>query len=453
MDIPSSSPEGKDWINHQLLQLKQYGINRVIDIGCGAATYYNYFQGILECKWTGVEIWEPYITEYKLLDFYENIIVQNAADVDYESLGKFDVAFVGDVLEHMTKEEAVITIEKLQKVCRFIFISIPIVYYPSEEYDFNPYLRHIKPDWSDKEVNESFIHIKDKNLGNVVGTYLLTEEDIRVKKKEFYFLIGLPRSGSTLLAALLRQNDNVYVSSTSPMLDQLVANQNIYKHKLQSTKANYNQVQLDNITLRMIDGMWSHVSQDKIIDNNRGWGKNLKAAEILFKKKIKCIALYRDIPSIMASWLMLIRKNPENTIDIDLKNRNLEVTDYNRMMLLWHEMVLDCVEALCCAVEDCPEDVLLVNYDDLVENPEIELNKINTMIGSNLEYKFDGIDHYSIKQKDRSAWGLSGMHQIRSKLEKVNKDPKGILGDELFVIFSELDKQFIARILGENNAC
>lgn len=445
MDIPSSSPEGKDWIYNQLLNLKKFGINRVIDIGCGAATYFNYYQSILNAKWTGVEIWEPYVDEYKLLNLYENIIVQNAADVDYDSLGQFDIAFVGDVLEHMSKQDALITIQKLQKTCKFIFISIPIVYYPSEEYELNPHLRHIKPDWSDDEVQESFSNIKNKCLGTIVGTYLLTEENINHTKKDFYFLIGLPRSGSTLLASLLRQNPDVYVTSTSPMLDQLVANQNIYKQKLQSTKANYNQIQLDNITLRMIDGIWSHVPENIIIDNNRGWGKNLKSVEILFKKKIKAIAVYRDIPSIMASWLILIKNDPNNNIDIDLKYRGLEITDYNRMMLMWHEMVFDCVDALCCAIKDYPDDVILINYDDLIENPQRELDKINSVIGSELVYSFENINKYSIPQKDISAWGLSDMHTVRSNLEKIHNNPKEILGDELFDIFSELDKQFMVK--------
>ena len=103
--------------------------------------------------------------------------------------------------------------------------------------------------------------------------------------KRFHFIIGLPRSGSTLLATILRQNPDVFVTSTSPMLDQLVANQDIYRHGLQSTKANFIQEQLDNITLRMIQGMWAHVPQNIIIDNNRGWGKNLPSVEVLFKEK------------------------------------------------------------------------------------------------------------------------------------------------------------------------
>ena len=269
--------------------------------------------------------------------------------------------------------------------------------------------------------------------------------------KEFYFLVGLPRSGSTLLATILRQNTDVYVTATSPMLDQLVANQDIYKEKLQTTKANFNQTQLDNITLRMIEGIWKHIDKPKIIDNNRGWARNLPSVEILFKKRIKCIAMYRDIPSIMGSWLTLIKKNPNNGIDQDLISRGLETTDYNRMMLMWHEQVLDCVESLCHALETNPEDVLLVSYDDLMSNTKEVLSQVNKVIGSNIEYSLNGINDYSIQQSDEDAWGLKGMHEVRSSLSKISSDPLEVLGEDLYDIFAKYNDRYISNIQNTNS--
>lgn len=441
MDIPASSPEGKDWIYRTLVKLKNHDLNRIIDIGCGAATYYNYYHSLLGGSWTGIEIWEPYIEEYNLNSFYDNIIISDAAEVDYESLGQFDVAFVGDVLEHMSKESALKVIEGLQKICRFIFISIPIVYYPSEEYDHNPYLRHIKPDWSDKEVSESFSNIVDRSLEKTVGTYLITKEDLSIKPKEFFFITGLPRSGSTLLGALLRQN-NAYVTATSPMLDQLVTNHDIYKYKLQTTKANYIQEQLNNITFRLIQGLWAHVKEDVIIDSNRGWSKNLPTVELLFGKKIKCIVVYRDIPSIMASWLTLLRKNPNNYLDNDLRRRGMVVDDKNRMYIMWEEMVKDCVEGFICSIKDGKDNIILVNYDLLCTRPQEELSKINSFLGlPQLNYDIENVSINAIDQADEKAWGLVGMHTIRSKVQKLSNNPRELLGEELFEYFSKIDTE------------
>jgi hypothetical protein len=39
--------------------------------------------------------------------------------------------------------------------------------------------------------------------------------------QKLYFLVGLPRSGSTLLASLLNQHPDVFASPTSPLMDLL----------------------------------------------------------------------------------------------------------------------------------------------------------------------------------------------------------------------------------------
>ena len=44
------------------------------------------------------------------------------------------------------------------------------------------------------------------------------EWDDSVQKKTYFFLSGLPRSGTTLLGAILEQNPNIYVGATSPVL-------------------------------------------------------------------------------------------------------------------------------------------------------------------------------------------------------------------------------------------
>lgn len=176
-DIPSSSEEGKEWIKNKLLELKKSNsIEKVIDIGVGSGTYFNYFNSIIpDVKWAGIEIWDSYVREYNLLKNYSNILISDASELDYSIIGKYDIAFVGDVLEHMTKEKALYVIESLSKICKYIFISIPIIYYPCDEYEYNPHLRHIKPDWSDEEVTSEFKNlIIDKQLNSIVGVYLLS---------------------------------------------------------------------------------------------------------------------------------------------------------------------------------------------------------------------------------------------------------------------------------------
>lgn len=261
-------------------------------------------------------------------------------------------------------------------------------------------------------------------------------------EKTFHFLSGLPRSGSTVLASLLNQNPDVYTTPTSPMLDQLIINQDTW-HGLLETKANPVPEQLDNLTRRLINAMWQHVPQKIIIDKNRGWGKNMPASTTLFKQEIKMIATTRDLPSIMASWLVLLKKNPNSYMKQKLEQMGFECNDDNMMAEMWFNMVKDCMEALKQAKVDAHNRLLIVEYDELINNPQEQLRKIEHF----LELPKYNYDLNNIKSEtnddDLSAWGLHGMHQIRPKLNKTSSDPRVILGDELYNKFVELEKNYV----------
>lgn len=261
-------------------------------------------------------------------------------------------------------------------------------------------------------------------------------------EKQFHFISGLPRSGSTVLASILSQNPSVFVTPTSPMLDQLIENQNIW-HNLQTVKANPMPVQLDNITRRMINGMWQHVDKPIVIDKNRGWGKNMPAAEILFGKPMKMIAVKRDLPSIMASWLTLLKNNPSNYLDQKLMQEGKIINDETRMDDMWENMVRDCFEALQKALEDARSQVLLVEYDDIVSRPTEVLMVIEQFLGlPKCQYDLEHIVN-KYTDDDLSAWGLDGMHKIRSELKKTSQDPREVLGDELFNKYAIIEQSYV----------
>lgn len=260
--------------------------------------------------------------------------------------------------------------------------------------------------------------------------------------KQYHFLSGLPRSGSTVLASILNQNPSVYVTPTSPMLDLLIENQNSW-YNTPSVKANPFPEQLTNVTRAMIKSMWEHRPEPIIIDKNRGWGKNMPASTILFEQEIKVIATVRDLPSIMASWLTLIKANENSNIHKIIQQRGYEINDENIMAEMWFNMVKDCMEALCQLKKDASNRLLLISYDDLVINPTDQISKIESFLQlPTHRYDYENIICDTIDD-DLSAWGLRGMHEIRKKLQKTSKNPREILGDALYDRFINLEKQFI----------
>ena len=55
----------------------------------------------------------------------------------------------------------------------------------------------------------------------------------------------------------------------------------------------------------------------------------------LLDKEIKRIAMTRDIPSIMSSWLTILHNNPNSYMDEKLILQGLEPNDENRMFEMW----------------------------------------------------------------------------------------------------------------------
>ncbi len=261
--------------------------------------------------------------------------------------------------------------------------------------------------------------------------------------KQFKFIIGMPRSGSTVLCAILNQHPDVYVTPTSPLLDQLIYNQNAWNDllKMNHDKKEEYTIQRDNTTRGIINAMWQHRSEKIIIDKCRGWGKNMPIADYLFNEKIKSVVCVRDITEIMASWLSLIRANPVNYLDPVIQNNGLEVNDETRMDEMWNGMVKDCCDTVIEAKKNC-ENLLFVDYADLTSKREKEVERITKFLDlKNHKYNLNNIIN-DTSDNDMIAWGFDGLHTIRKSLSKESNDPREILGQKLYDKYHEYDKWF-----------
>jgi len=159
-------------------------IKTVVDIGAGSGTYIKLIKEEAQCcvdaNWIGVEIWKPYIEEFKLETRYTQIINQDIRTVDWTTLNP-DVVIAGDVLEHMTKQQAVELVDRILSVAKTLIVSIPIRYMPQDEHAYeNPHEAHIKDDWSHDEVMDTWGHyIFDsyrKSQKSKLGVYWLRKQ-------------------------------------------------------------------------------------------------------------------------------------------------------------------------------------------------------------------------------------------------------------------------------------
>ena len=153
--MPGSEVAKFNWIIPQLEKLCYlYRPLRILDVGTGSGLLADY---LAKTNWDyvldGVEVWEPYVEEFGLTQKYSTLYVQDARE--FTDWAGYDVVMFGDILEHMSKEDAIALWNSAAEV-RHRFIAIPTVHCPQGEEHGNPYEVHVKDDWSHREVMDSF---------------------------------------------------------------------------------------------------------------------------------------------------------------------------------------------------------------------------------------------------------------------------------------------------------
>ena len=167
--MPISDQSNQSWV---IEQLKPLELTSMLDVGAGAGTYAHVFaQHFPNVNRFAVEAWTPYINEFELQMLYTEVFNRDIRDHKYFT---YDIVIFGDVLEHMTKEEALAVWGKVAKKAKYALISIPIIHYPQDAVHGNPFERHVKDDWTHEEVLETFPQITNFVTSDVVGSYLAT---------------------------------------------------------------------------------------------------------------------------------------------------------------------------------------------------------------------------------------------------------------------------------------
>ena len=231
-----------------------------------------------------------------------------------------------------------------------------------------------------------------------------------------HFISGLPRSGSTLLAAILKQNPRFHAGMTSPLglLFTKILNS-------LSTGSEFGPVVNDEQRRRLLKGLFSsyYADQDEkevIIDTNRAWCGRMNIINDLWPDA-RIICCVRNPAWIMDSIERLYRANPYETTKLfnDDGERD-SVYSRTRALARSDRMV---GFALRVAKEayygEFADKLLVLEYDRLVRQPEHCLNQIYRFIGEPAySHDFENIEYHA--QSFDLNLGVPTLHQVRSKV-------------------------------------
>ena len=261
-------------------------------------------------------------------------------------------------------------------------------------------------------------------------------------EKTFYFMGGLPRAGSTVLGAVLNQNPDIYVTPTSPLLNLLEYNEYGWQ-KNPSVIANRYQEQSYNITEAIINGCWEHIDRKIILDKCRGWVNYLPSVEFIFKTKPKMLMPVRDIPSILASYMRVLRKTEQPWyVDEELISRGLEINDENRVDAIWHLHVKDTLEQFNQVYKGRKDNFLLIEYDELVRKPDLIVERVYDFLElPKYKHYYFNIENIA-KENDMDAWRIRDLHLVNPELKKTASHPSEILGKKVYEKYAMMNLEF-----------
>lgn len=255
--------------------------------------------------------------------------------------------------------------------------------------------------------------------------------------ENIFFLSGLPRSGSTVLNAIISQNPDFTVAPTSPFLDLLCyTNEALNKTNFQYTY-DFDKISL-NLYKSIFKGFYQDCKTKYVLDKHRGHPRNVIPWRQFLGIDPKIICTIRPVADIIASYIKLIEEtNSNNFVDDYLTQNNISINTANRAKCLWEEYISDPYQSAKIGLENHRECILFVNYDDLISNPEKEMEIIYSFLNvSKYTHNFFDIQDNCSEEKD-FAWGLENLHKIRSVLQKTSTPASSILGQYLTDFYNQ----------------
>ncbi len=232
--------------------------------------------------------------------------------------------------------------------------------------------------------------------------------------KELFFISGLPRSGSTLLSAILRQNPDFYADISSPVQGLVASTINV----ITGSESNHliDEPRRKHILRALVQSYYDAVTPKTVFDTSRGWTAKTSLLKELYPQT-KIICCVRDLPWILDSFERIAAKNTlYNAALTDDEARQTVTTRCDALMDVKKEgQVVKPYYFLEEGMLLNPDMIMLMEYESLCKKPESVMREIYQFIGKPyFDHDFDNVE-YENEVFDR-ALNMKSLHTVRRKV-------------------------------------
>lgn len=231
--------------------------------------------------------------------------------------------------------------------------------------------------------------------------------------KTYHFITGLPRSGSTLLSSILKQNPRFHSSITDPLAD-LVRGVIENCQNAPGMKFEVPVERRKNLSRALFDGYYRDVDKEVVFNTNRAWTFLTNVVNDLYPNS-KFIVCVRDINWILDSFESAHRRNPFSTNTV---TGGLSKSVYQRVdSLMSEEGVVGFPFIGIKQAITGPEQssLFLLEYEQLCKNPKEVIRALYNFIGEPyFEHNFNDVEA-SWDEYDAEI-GIK-LHDVRKRVE------------------------------------
>ena len=147
---------------------------KLLDVGPGVGLNYQMLKDDIAII-DGVEVFEPYVEKYKLREKYNHVYVQNV--VDFDKFSDYDLVLMGDVLEHLSVEDAVSVLVNMINAGTHAIIQVPYQYVQGIV-ENNLHEIHIQDDLTAEIMEERYgQYLKRIHLNGFMAVYVTRSQD------------------------------------------------------------------------------------------------------------------------------------------------------------------------------------------------------------------------------------------------------------------------------------
>jgi sulfotransferase len=253
--------------------------------------------------------------------------------------------------------------------------------------------------------------------------------------KEFVCLSGLPRTGSTLLSAILSQNPDIHAEGNSAVCQIMWdLQQSCTTNASEQIMANNRLSTIHDLVSSVPTVYYKNINESIILDKCRSWTipSNFEMLKKYVSPNVKIIVLERPITEIVKSFAKLYRNN---NVSPDVEENMLKPNS---------EPIMRSLKGLDWAKKNNQNNnFLFISYDNLINDTEKTIEKIYDFCAwKPFTHDFNNV---FIKYPENDAiYNIIGQHTIRSKVEKLENSVE--ISDKLKENCAIIDK-----ILGYTN--